>query len=266
VGFPGWHIECSAMAMKYLGEQADIHCGGIDHIPVHHTNEIAQSESATGRPWVRWWMHGEFLVMAKTDSAQAEKMAKSTGGFLRMDTLVERGYDPLAYRYFCLNAHYRAQLAFSWEGLDAAATAFERIRIRAIELRTAAGTAPASTQAGQAHLAEFREAVEDDLNMPRALAALWGLLRDSALAAPIAWATLLEMDRVLGFDLQNIQERKTTVSADQAGEIQKLIDERNAARKSKNFARADEIRKQLAANGFDLKDTPEGTKLIPRKP
>ncbi len=260
VGFPGWHIECSAMAMKYLGEQADIHCGGIDHIPVHHTNEIAQSESATGHEWVKWWMHGEFLVMAKNDSAQTEKMSKSTGGFLRMETLVERGYDPLAYRYFCLNAHYRAQLAFSWEGLDAAATAFERLRTKAIELRAAsAGAAPCGlgpdTPAGR-HLKEFRDAVEDDLNMPRALAALWGATKDEQAGKGDIYATLLAMDKVLGLDFAGMKEE--TLGPDES-RIQGLIDERNAARKAKNFARADEIRKQLASEGVTIEDTPKGT-------
>ena len=138
VGFPGWHIECSAMAIKYLGEHLDIHCGGVDHVPVHHTNEIAQAEVALGHEWVRWWMHGEWLVLPKKNEKGeeiVEKMAKS-GEFLKLDLLIEKGYAPLAYRYFCLGAHYRQQLAFSWEGLDSAAAGFERLRERVIAIRT----------------------------------------------------------------------------------------------------------------------------------
>ncbi|MBI5726173.1 MAG: cysteine--tRNA ligase [Planctomycetes bacterium] len=257
VGFPGWHLECSAMALKYLGEQLDIHCGGVDHVAVHHTNEIAQTESITGKQWVSWWMHGEFLTMG-----EGARMAKSEGGFLTLQALIDKGYDPPAYRYFCLNAHYRQQLAFRWESLDSAATAFERLRNRAIELRQAAaansaGTADAQT-ASSGRLADFREAVEDDLNMPRALAAMWGLLKNSKLPARQAWADLLDMDRVLGFGLETIQPRKIEVDADLAARVEKLIAERTAAKKEKNFARADEIRKQIAELGVELKDTPQG--------
>ncbi len=260
VGFPGWHVECSAMAMKYLGEQADIHCGGIDHIPVHHTNEIAQSESATGRTWVNWWMHGEFLVLAK-DKAEgdAEKMSKSSGDFLRLKVLTDKGYDPLAYRFFCMGAHYRQQLAFSWANLDQANARFEWLRTKAIELRAAAGgiAMPDKLVARQADA--FFSAVNDDLNMPQALAALSGLLADKSAEAPAVYATLLEMDKILGLGLGTIQERKVQVDKGEEAEIQKLIDERLAARKAKDFARADDIRKQLAAMGVELKDTRQGT-------
>jgi len=256
VGFPGWHIECSAMALKYLGERVDIHCGGIDHVNVHHTNEIAQTESVTGKPWVNWWMHGEFLVMAQPGSADAGKMAKSAGGFITLDMAMKRGFDPLAYRYFCLNAHYRAQLAFSWEGLDGAGAAFERLRTRAIELRAeAASGAPVIGE----YMDEFREAARDDLNMPRALAATWGLLRDSQAPRAEVHRTLLGMDAILGFGLDRIQERKAAVSREMQVRIEKLIAERDAARKAKDFARADEIRRQLSAMGFALEDTPKGT-------
>ena len=254
-GFPGWHVECSAMAMKYLGEQVDIHCGGIDHIAVHHTNEIAQSESATGRAWVNWWMHGEFLVMARTDDAgEAQKMSKSTGGFLRLATLIDRGYDPLVYRYFCLSAHYRAQLAFSWESLDAAGNAFERLRAKVLELRSGGGEG----QVLKEHWDDFVTAVEDDLNMPRALASMWGLLKSDAAKADV-WATLRRMDQVLGFDVETLTERKVEMADDLTAQVQKLIDERLAARKAKDFARADAVRKQLTDMGIEIKDTPQGT-------
>ena len=131
-GYPGWHIECSAMSMKYLGEHFDIHCGGADHIPVHHTNEIAQSEAATGSRWVNYWLHGEWLLLEK------EKMAKSSGNFITLATLTEKGYDPLDYRYFCLGAHYRTQLAFSWESLDAARTGRQGVVDKIVQLKAQA--------------------------------------------------------------------------------------------------------------------------------
>ena len=264
VGFPGWHIECSAMAMKYLGDQADIHCGGIDHINVHHTNEIAQSESATGKKWINWWMHGDFLVIAKagegdlanTAADATAKMSKSAGGFLRLETLIQRGYDPLAYRYFCLNAHYRTQLAFSWESVESASNAFERLRAKVLELRPSRDD-QAAVLAGP--MDEFKTAVEDDLNMPRALAAMWGLLRDSQASGAEIYATLRQMDAVLGFDVDHLPARQNNVSDEQASAVAALVLERTAAKKAKNFARADEIRKQLATQGITLEDTPKGT-------
>ncbi len=164
VGFPGWHIECSAMALKYLGERVDIHCGGVDHIAVHHTNEIAQAEAALGHQWVNCWLHAEFLVIPRGQSGETEKMAKS-GEFLKLDVLVEKGYDPLDYRYFCLGAHYRQQLAFTWEALDAAKIAMGRLKRIVLDLRKEYrdGQKPI-----ERWMAEFREAAEDDLNMPRA--------------------------------------------------------------------------------------------------
>ncbi len=263
VGFPGWHAECSAMALKHLGERLDIHCGGVDHIAVHHTNEIAQTESVTGKRWVNWWMHGEFLTMAKSGGDDA-KMSKSTGGFLRVATLMDKGYDPLAYRYFCLNAHYRVQMAFSWESMDAAVTAFERLRAKAIELRSAAPEPvdPADEDAVDRAIQyadEFLAAAQDDLNMPQALAAMWTMLRDPAVTKAEAYVTLLEMDKILGFGLDTIQPRKVEISDELTQQVQKLIDDRNAARKAKDFALADEIKKQILALGVTIKDTPKGT-------
>ncbi len=253
VGFPGWHIECSAMAIDKLGERLDIHCGGIDHIQVHHTNEIAQAEAALGHKWCNWWMHAEFLTLSKDDDGEAARMSKSSGEFLTLDLLVKKGYDPLAYRYFCLNAHYRQQLAFSWDGMDAAANAMKRLRRAVLELRAkfTGGEKPI-----KAALIEFRIAAEDDLNMPRALAAMWNVLKNEQASAGEIYATLLEMDKVLGLGIADMQEEKPDV--DEA-EINRLIAERADARKSKNFARSDEIRDQLAAMGITLEDKPTGT-------
>lgn len=258
IGFPGWHVECSAMSMKYLGEHFDIHCGGIDHIAVHHTNEIAQSEAATGRKWVNWWMHGDFLVMGDGEEGEGtKKMAKSGENFLTLDLLVDRGYDPLAYRYFCLNAHYRSPLTFSWEGLDAAVNAFDRLKHRVLELKKV--EAPGTPS--EAHMGEFREAVEDDLNMPRSLAAMWGLLRDDSVAPEDMYATLATMDEVLGFGVEGMEEERVLVDE----QVERLIQERTDARKRRDFATADRIRDELLEQGIVLEDTPEGTKYRMRK-
>ena len=200
-------------------------------------------------------MHSEFLLMAKDGGDASAKMSKSAGGFVRLQTLIDEGYDPLAYRYFCLNAHYRAQLAFSWESLAAAANAFERLRARAIELREASAGAAGKILDGPMN--DFRTAVRDDLNMPRALAAMWGLLRETDAPKADVWATLLAMDAVLGFGVQTLQARKADVAQDEAAKIEQLIAERNAARKAGNFARADEIRKELAALNITIKDPPK---------
>lgn len=245
-GFPGWHIECSAMAMKYLGERLDIHCGGIDHIPVHHTNEIAQAEAAIGHKWCNWWMHGEFLT-------SGEKMSKSSGEFLTLQLLVDKGYEPLAYRLFLLGAHYRQQLAFSWEGLDSATSAYSRLRSAVCELR--------AEQTGQGqpmkqHMDTFTEAVMDDLNMPRALAAMWNALKDTSASSDDLYATLLKMDEVLGLGLAVMEPTELGIGED---EIRALIDEREQARANKDYARADAIRDELAEKGIEIKDSPEGT-------
>ncbi len=255
VGFPGWHIECSAMAIKFLGEYLDIHCGGVDHVPVHHTNEIAQVESALGHQWVNWWIHGEWLVLPKEgeDEEGGEKMSKSTGEFLTLDTLIERGFDPLAYRYFLLNAHYRQQLAFTWDALEAAANAFTRLRREVLDLRPHyTGDAPCV----ESRLNEFREAIFDDLNAPRALAAMWGVLKDEGHSKGEIYATLLAMDEVLGFAFAEMELEELAIPEEQ---IEQLIAERDAARKNNDFARADEIRSQLREKSIELEDTAAGT-------
>ncbi len=253
IGFPGWHLECSAMSLKHLGEQFDIHCGGVDHVAVHHTNEIAQVESVTGKEWVRWWMHGEFLVLPKTDEDES-KMSKSSGNFITMESLVERRIDPLAYRYFCMGAHYRAPLTFTWEGLDGAANALDRLRRRVAAIRT-----DRPGRVLDEPLTAFREACRDDLNTPRALAALWNVLRDERADGADQYATLLEMDRILGLGIDSMAE----VEAEVDGEIERLVAERDDARSRKDFAEADRLRDEITARGYLLEDTPEGTKVRP---
>jgi cysteinyl-tRNA synthetase len=244
-GYPGWHIECSAMAQKYLGNYFDIHCGGEDHIPVHHTNEIAQTEARVGTRLANFWMHGYFLL------SQDAKMAKSAGEFLRLSLLEDRGYDPLAYRYLCLTAHYRTQMNFSWEALDAATTALDRMR-QGIFAIPAAPTAEPDPD----HLARFTDQVNDDLNLPRALAVAWEVLRGD-LAVAVRRATLLKFDQVLGLRLAQWRPPAVVVPR----EVQALADARAAARRSKAWAEADRLRAELTAAGWEMEDQAEGFRL-----
>ncbi|MDR0878162.1 MAG: cysteine--tRNA ligase [Treponema sp.] len=262
-GYPGWHIECSAMSIKYLGEQFDIHAGGIDHIPIHHTNEIAQSEAATGRrPWVRYWIHNEFLVLDKG------KMSKSTGEFLTLQRLLDEGYQALDYRYFLLGGHYRSQLQFSREGLDSARNARKSLTEKVNALAEKAGGAavllPGKAGFGSAgaYIEAFNKALEEDLSTPRALAELWGLLRDNTVNPAEALAAVFDMDRVLSFSLQEGLKNDSPQNDEDAAlvkEIEGLIAERGAAKKAKDFGRADAIRQGLKERGIILEDKPAGT-------
>lgn len=243
-GFPGWHIECSAMATKYLGEQFDIHCGGIDHIPVHHTNEIAQAEGALKKkPWVRFWMHGNFLVLKEV------KMAKSGENFLTLQTLMDKGFDPLDYRYFCLQAHYRKELAFSWEALAGARAARRKLQEKVRSL----GETQGKTDSGL--LDDFIAAIEDDLNIPQALAAVWKLAENEKVKKEDRLAAILQADRVLGLKLDEPMETK--ISA----EVTELLLARNRARATKDWKRSDELRDQIIALGFEVSDTEKGSGL-----
>ncbi len=257
-GYPGWHIECSAMSMKYLGESIDIHAGGIDHIPIHHTNEIAQSEAATGKPWVRYWLHGEFLVLDRG------KMSKSAGGFLTLQSLVDAGYEPLDYRYFVLGGHYRSQLQFSFEALDSARASRRSLSDRVRSLRAQAEPASAPPAAGKARawLDAFADHLAEDLAVPRALADLWGLLRDPEVPPAEALAAAFEMDGVLGLGLREAAEAvpgEKTAGPELAAEIERLVAQRSEAKKSRDWARADAIRDSLKARGVLLTDGPAGT-------
>jgi cysteinyl-tRNA synthetase len=247
-GFPGWHLECSAMSIRYLGTTFDIHTGGVDHIAVHHTNEIAQSECAFDvHPWVRVWMHEDFLIFDR------EKMAKSKGNVLLLDDLVERGIEPLAYRYFFLQAHYRAQQVWSDEAIEAAATGYRRLLAHAAELRGESGTAEAGALEGPR--ARFRAAIRDDLNAPRALAVLWDVVR-SDLPAAARRALLLEFDEVLGLGLASETPRHAVQERDP--QIDARVAEREAARARRDFAEADRIRAELLVEGIEIEDTKEG--------
>jgi len=242
-GFPGWHIECSAMAQKYLGDFFDIHCGGEDHIPVHHTNEIAQTEARVGTRLANFWMHAYFLL------SNDVKMAKSAGGFLRLQALIDRGYDPLAYRYLCLTAHYRTQLNFTWDALDAAAKGLERLRNGIFAL-----VEPGDTDA--AYRERFTAEINDDLNLPRALALAWEVLRGD-LAPGTKRATLLEFDRVFGLGLASWAPQAESIPEP----IAALAAARAAARKSRQWAEADRLRAELQAAGWEMEDRSDGYAL-----
>jgi cysteinyl-tRNA synthetase len=247
VGFPGWHIECSAMSAKYLGTFFDIHCGGEDHIAVHHTNEIAQTEACHGTHLANFWLHGYFLQLDDT------KMAKSAGDFLRLQTLMEHGYDPLAYRIFCLSAHYRTQLNFTWDGLDGAATALHRIRTAAF-----AWGAPGAIDV--AYLDRFTAELNDDLNLPRAMALTWELVK-SDLPPSTKKATLLQFDRVLGLRVAEWRPAEAVVPE----AIMALVQQRQHARAEKRWQDADALRERVHAAGYDIADTPQGPCLRSRR-
>ena len=242
-GFPGWHIECSAMAAKYLGPFFDIHCGGEDHIPVHHTNEIAQTQACYGTNLANFWLHGYFLQLS------GAKMAKSRGDFLRLQTLIDRDIDPLAYRYFCLNANYRSKLTFSWESLEGAARALNRLRNMSYALGDAG---PLDEEMMDA----FQERINRDLNMPRALALTWEMLR-SGLPDAIKKGTLLQFDKVLGLGLAEWVPTENMVPE----EIEALVRERSEARALKQWQKADELRERITEAGYEVEDTADGSRV-----
>lgn len=247
-GFPGWHLECSAMSMRYLGEQFDIHTGGIDHIPVHHTNEIAQSEAATGRvPWVRYWMHNEFLVF------EDEKMAKSKGNVVVLDDLIAQGIDPLAFRYLFLQAHYRAHQSYTEETLRAAVAGFRRLRGHAAQVAAAGDADPEEIAP---FLRRFGEALCDDLNAPRVMSVVWEVARSKTLSEAARRALFADFDAVLALSLGEPLER------DEASDprIDALVEAREQARKDRDFARSDQIRDDLKAEGIEIEDTPSGAR------
>jgi len=243
IGFPGWHIECSAMSVKYLGPFFDIHCGGEDHIMVHHANEIAQTQASYGTRLANFWMHGYFLQIDES------RMGKSVGNFIRLQTLIDRGHDPLVFRFFCLSAHYRSKLNFTWENIDGSGVALNRLRKTAYEYG----------QPGfpdQDYMNRYIEAVNNDLNMPQALAVVWDLIK-SELNPSIKKATLLEMDTIIGLGLAQWEPDSITIPEN----ISVLMEERASARKEKRWKDADQLREQIHKAGFEIEDTPQGTNI-----
>ena len=259
VGYPGWHIECSAISVNHLGEYLDIHCGGIDNAFPHHTNEIAQSEAYLGHPWCNYWFH---ILHLNTSSG---KMSKSKGEFLTVSLLEEKGYDPIVYRFFCLQSHYRKSLVFSWEGLDNAVTAYDKLIARIAPLfEEDQRFLDSDGKISDGLRASFREALDNDLNTSLAITTLYDVLK-----APITNVAKLglfdEFDTVLGLNLLSAAAKKREETAapkadsNLTAKIEEMIAERAAAKKAKDYARADAIRAELTAMGVTLKDTPNGT-------
>jgi cysteinyl-tRNA synthetase len=272
-GFPGWHIECSAMSLAYLPQPVDIHCGGADHIRVHHTNEIAQTEAATGKQFVKYWLHGEFLVLGK------DKMAKSGGTFMTMDTLREKNIDPLAYRMFCYTAHYRTPLSFSWEGLHSSAQSLSNLRRTVAQLRAKTENVTVADAETDSVLEPFFEALCDDLNVPRALATLWEFVRNESLPPALRLRSVEKADDILGLDLlieqaDQVQSCKgedgvtvyfecpVEVPADVQTRLAAVLSDRRKARRDKDYATADGIRDRLNGLGVEVKDQSDGSTLV----
>ena len=257
-GFPGWHIECSAMATKFLGEQFDIHTGGVDHIKVHHTNEIAQSEGASGKaPFVRCWMHGEFLVVG-----DEVKMSKSAGATLTVQTLADQGIPPLAFRLLVLQCHYRKQLKFTEENIAAAARGYERLRFLAQKALSAAGghaQAVVLSSCGEKYRRQIHAALAADLNTPQVLACLYGLLEDQQLTPAEQVDLVSELDQVLALAL--LTAAPGQLEATPPAHLLALLGERNAARAAKQWQRADQLRVEIFDLGYDILDAPGGTSL-----
>lgn len=251
-GFPGWHIECSAMGMKYLGEQFDIHTGGEDHLSIHHPNEIAQSEAATGKsPFVKYWLHTAFLMV------DGKKMSKSLGNFYTVDDVIKKGFYPLSLRYLYLTAHYRDPMNFTWESLEGAQNALIKLWKIVNELHNETGRTVLSNEKMdklEDYRNRFLESVNDDLNTPRALAVMWEALK-SNIPSPDKLDFLLYVDDILGLwrdsDLSNISKGKELPD-----DIRKLMEKREQLRKDKNFEEADKIRKQIEDAGYEVEDKP----------
>ena len=244
-GFPGWHIECSAMSRELLGQPFDIHTGGMDHIPVHHNNEIAQSEAAYGTKLANLWLHNEFL---KVNEA---KIAKSEGTGITLRELIQAGFNPLAYRYFLLMAHYRSPINFTWEALEAAQNAYKKLKDLGFRIKDLGII-------NEEYRKQFKNALEDDLNTPEALAVVWNLIKDESISPADKRAMLLEFDKVLGLNLSKNE------FLDVPAEIVGLGEKRQKAKDNKDFAEADRIRSEIESKGYEIRDT-EGTFLIMKK-
>ena len=246
LGYPGWHIECSGISIKYLGEQLDIHCGGVDNIFPHHTNEIAQSESFLSHPWCKYWFHVEHL------NDEIGKMSKSKGKTLTVDTLIENGYDPLSYRFLCLQSHYRKQLTFSYSSLDGAENAYKKLKNRVLSLSK---EGEVDTETFNTYKNNFVSYLEDDINTANAISVIYDVLKANTNDLT-KYELIKDFDKVLGLELTT--ETNNTIQVD-IEFINSKIEERNEAKKNKNYELADQIRNELLEMGIILKDTREGT-------
>lgn len=253
MGFPGWHIECSAMSMKYLGEQFDLHTGGVDHINVHHTNEMAQAEAATGkRPSVKYWFHSNFLLVG------GEKMSKSKANFYTLKDFEERKIDPLAARYWFLTGHYRSEMNFTWEAVEGAGVALRKLRSLVSSFREETDrTSLSDEKLSQIEnlRSQFAVAVEDDLNMPETVAVVWAVVK-SNIPGPDKYDLLVDFDQVLGLELDRVDQVKPV-----GQNIRELVGRREKLRQEGRFAEADEIRVKLEEKGYKVEDTRTGPKI-----
>ena len=250
-GFPGWHTECVVMGVKELGIPFDIHCGGIDHIPIHHTNEIAQSEAAYNKILARFWLHGEFLILKKG------RMGKSEGNIIILDDLIKKGINPLAFRYLCLTAHYRSQLTFSQENPKAAQNALKKLSQRIVELRQQSSKVSFQRIGGKGrnYQKKFLNFINDDLNIPKALALFWKMLDDENLPEKEKYFLVLDFDKVFGLGLAKIKKGQIPK------EVRELVKKREEYRKKGKWKKADELRKEVKKMGYQIEDTKKGPKI-----
>ena len=246
LGFPGWHLECSAMSVKYLGKKLDIHCGGIDHIPVHHTNEIAQCEAIFKNKWVNYWLHGAFVTV------DGGKMSKSLGNFYTLNILKDNNYDPLDFRYLTLGTHYRTPLNFTFEALDNAKNSFNHLKDKILDLKDNLESKGKSRIKNYQN--NFLKAINDDLNLPKALAVMWDVIKDSKLGNKEKYSLILDFDKVFGLGLKDVERGKLNK------DLKELIKKRENARKAKDWKLADKIRDELKKKGVIIEDTEEGIK------
>lgn len=246
-GYPGWHIECSTMSRKYLGDRFDIHTGGVDHIPIHHENEIAQSEGLTGKNPARFWLHGDFMTV------DGGKMSKSLGNTYTIAQLEERGYSPMMFRYFCLNTHYRKKLNFTFDVMEGAKVSYDRLCGLLQKHRDS--SEKTSEETIKKYQNDFKEAIEDDLNVPAALGVLWILLKEPF--SQDIYNLALDFDRVFGLSLDKIEKPKADIPA----EIIEMADKMQEARKEKNWAVADELRGKISELGYIVKNTKDGYEI-----
>jgi cysteinyl-tRNA synthetase len=258
-GYPGWHLECTAMSTKYLGNNFDIHTGGIEHVGIHHTNEIAQAYAAFGKQTANYWLHNGWLV-----SKSGEKVGKSTGGLLTIQELSAKGYDPLAFKYLALNSHYKSGVNFSWEALDSSASALKKLKDIVVDLRKSKDEgdvlSPEKLKKVDDYKNRFTDALADDLNAPKALSILWELIKSNV--TPLdKYDLILSFDEVLGLELSELTDSKFKIPTD----IQKLIDKRDQLRKSGKFDEADDVRRKITNLGFLIYDTPGGSVVKPSK-
>jgi len=251
-GFPGWHTECVVMSAKHLGVPFDIHCGGIDHILIHHTNEIAQAEAAFGKILARFWLHGEFLLLKEG------KMAKSKGNIITLGEIIKKGFDPLSFRYLCLTSHYRSQLRFSWESLKSAQNALFSLKEKFREIREKSEKEKSLkkiSKRAKRYLNDFLTFINDDLNTPKALALLWKVIKDEKLSNKEKEKIVLEFDKIFGLRLKKVKKLKIPQ------EVKKLVEQREKYRRKKEWEKADAIREKLKKMGYLIEDTKEGPKI-----